>query len=339
MSTALWRVGSRPLVLLGLALVCAGACSARPPESDLLKPEGAVKLPGVEGRFDHFAADLIGGRLFVAALGNNTLEALGEKGAKRLRGIGGMREPQGVAFAPGLNRIFVGNGSGATCDVLDGTTLERVARIPGLDDADNVRYDSGAKRVYVGYGDGALAVIDAAAAKLAGKIPLAGHPESFQLEAKGPRIWVNVPSAGEVAVIDRKREKVTATWRITGAGANFPMAIDEAHHRLFLGCRRPARLLAYDTETGNHVAAVEIVGDTDDLFYDAERSRIYVAGGGGEITVISQETPDRYRVVGRVTTAPGARTAYFVPQWRSLFVAVPHRDGQQAEVRRYAIGP
>jgi hypothetical protein len=303
-----------------------------------LKPEGAVKLPGVEGRFDHFAADPKGGRLFVAALGNNTLEVLGEKGAKHLRSVTGMREPQGVAYAPDLNRVFVGNGSGATCDVLDGTTLERAVRIPGLEDADNVRYDPDSRRVYVGYGSGALAVIDAAAGKMTGKIPLAGHPESFQLETKGPRIWVNVPSAGEVAVIDRKREKVTATWRITGAGANFPMALDEGRHRLFLGCRRPARLLAYDTEAGKQVASVDIVGDTDDVFYDAEHSRIYVAGGGGEITVVGQETPGRYRVLGHVATAPGARTAYFVPEWKSLFVAVPHRDRQQAEIRRFGIG-
>jgi DNA-binding beta-propeller fold protein YncE len=314
----------------GLAFLAASATAWA---AEALKAGVTIPLPGVEGRFDHFAVDLKGGRLFLAALGNNTLEVLDGKSGKHLRSVKGMREPQGVAFAADLNRLFVGNGSGGTCDILDGTSFARVGQVSGLEDADNVRYDAVAKQVYVGYGNGALAIIDAAGGKLLGRVALAAHPESFQLEQSGPRIWVNVPGAGEIAVVDRKQRKVLTTWRVSGAGANFPMALDEKHHRLLVGCRSPARLLVYATETGKQVSAVDIVGDTDDVFYDSERSRGYVFGGDGAITVLAQDGPDRYRVAERMATAAGARTAYFVPDWNRLFLAVPHRGGQSAEVR------
>jgi DNA-binding beta-propeller fold protein YncE len=328
----------RQMMVLGGVLMLCGACAGRS-NNGSLKQVQTIALPGVEGRFDHFAVDVKGGRLFLAALGNNTLEVLDGKVGKRVRSVKGMREPQGVAFAPDLNRVFVGNGEGGTCDVLDGTTLERVGRVEGLEDADNVRYDAAARRVYVGYGRGALSVIDGAAGKRVGDIPLGGHPESFRLEQSGPRIWVNVPSAGRIAVVDRKQGKVTGRWSVTNASANFPMALDEARHRLFVGCRQPARLLVYDTETGKQAASAEIVGDTDDLFYDAARKRLYGAGGEGAITVLEQRDADHYEPVGRVPTAAGARTAYFVPEWERLFLAVPHRGAQGAEVRVYGVTP
>lgn len=332
------RGAMRPaLLVLPLLLLCS-AGNARRQGGGALDAVRTIPLPGVEGRFDHFAVDLKGGRLFLAALGNNTLEVLDPKAGKVLTSVGGMREPQGVAFAPELDRVFVGNGSGGTCDLLDARTLARVAQVKELDDADNVRYDAAARQVFVGYDRGALAVLDAAAGKLLGKVPLAGHPESFQLERAGSRIWVNVPAAGQIAVVDRKQRKVTATWPVTGAAANFPMALDEARHRLFAGCRRPAKLLVFDTETGKQVAAVPIVGDTDDLYYDAARQRIYVIGGEGAVTVLEQQDADRYRELQRVPTAAGARTGYFVPDWSQLFVVVPHRGSQRAEVRVFRTG-
>jgi DNA-binding beta-propeller fold protein YncE len=246
-----------------------------------------IPLPGVAGRIDHLAVDVPGQRLFVAALGNNTLEVLDVKRGVRLRSVRGLREPQGVAFAPEVGRVFVGNGGGASCEILDGKTLERVGSVPDLEDADNVRCDAGKREVYVGYGSGALCVIDGRSGKRLRQIPLGGHPESFQLAKAGSRLFVNVPDAGQIAVVDRGKPAVVATWPVRGAGANFPMALDERHHRLFVGCRRPARLLVYDTETGRPVAATPIVGDTDDLFYDAARRRLYVSGGAGAITVIA----------------------------------------------------
>jgi DNA-binding beta-propeller fold protein YncE len=196
---------------------------------------------------------------------------------------------------------------------------------------------STAKRLYVGHGSGALAAVNPADGSVSGCVPLAGHPESFQLERNGPRIFVNVPTAGHIAVVDRTTMKVIATWPVTGAGGNFPMALDEAGHRLFVGCRRPARLLVYDTDTGKQAGAADIVGDTDDLFYDSARKRVYVSGGDGFIDVLDARpgaTPAR---VSRVATAAGARTSLFLPDRSRLYLAVPHRGGQRAEIRVYGV--
>src|ERR1043166_4093030 len=89
----------------------------------------------------------------------------------------------------------------------------------------------------VGYGSGALGIIDVGSGLKSGSIPLAGHPESFQLEQDGPRIFVNVPAANQIAIVDRIKKQVVSTWLLDGAHANFPMALDEANHRLFVGCR------------------------------------------------------------------------------------------------------
>ena len=203
------------------------------------------------------------------------------------------------------------------------------------DDADNVPYDAEGKRVYVGYGSGAIAAIGPADGKALGQAKLAGHPESFQLERSGPRIFVNVPGAEQIAVGDRTAMKVIATWPVVSARSNFPMALDEANHRLFVGCRRPAKVLVYDTTSGKETASFDSVGDTDDLFYDAGRKRLYVSGGEGFIDVFQQENGNRFGRVAHVATAAGARTSLFVPEQNRLYLAVPHRGAQKAEIRVY----
>jgi outer membrane protein assembly factor BamB len=191
----------------------------------------------------------------------------------------------------------------------------------------------------VGYGEGGLAAIDPESGKQVADIKLDAHPESFQLETNGKRIFVNVPNAGHVAVVDRETGTVIEKIPMKEARANFPMALDEADHRLFIGCRKPAELLVLDMETGKTVASVDIVGDTDDLFYDAANKRIYVSGGEGRVTVISQVSADNYDVAGQVATAPGARTSFFVPETGTLYVAVPHRGAQKTELRAFTVAP
>ena len=167
------------------------------------------------------------------------------------------------------------------------------------DDSDNVRYDAAAKTLYVGYGSGALAAINPADGKVSGNVKFAGHPESFQLERTGPRIFVNVPTAGHIAVVDRNAMKVIATWPVSAAKANYPMALDEANHRLFVGCRTPAKVLVYDTTSGKEIGAFDIVGDTDDMFFDSQRKRLYVAGGEGFIDVLDARGPSKLTRVAR----------------------------------------
>ena len=203
------------------------------------------------------------------------------------------------------------------------------------DDSDNVRYDAAAKRLYVGFGSGALAAIDPSDGRVLAQVKLPAHPESFQLEREGTRVFVNVPTARQVVVVDRASMKVTGTWPVATADANYPMSLDEAGHRLFIGCRRPAKALVVDTGSGKEVGSFDIVGDTDDLFYDATRKRIYVSGGGGYLDVFQNEGANRFTRLAHIVTASGARTSLFVPEQGRLYLAVPHRGSQKAEIRVY----
>jgi DNA-binding beta-propeller fold protein YncE len=293
-----------------------------------------IPLPNVEGRIDHMAVDLKGQRLFIAALGKNTVEVLDLRAGKRIRSTG-LHEPQGVGFIAEFNKIFVANAKSGACDVFDGSSFKPIKSIKFSDDADNIRYDAAARRVYVGYGSGALGIIDAATGDQLGEIKLEGHPESFQLEKSGPRIFVNIPTSQKIIVVDREKRAVTTSWPTSGATANFPMALDETHHRLFVGFRKPAKLVVFDTESGKMVADLESPGDADDIFYDGTRQRIYISGGEGFIGIVQQQDADRYKTLTKIPTASGARTSFFVPELGRFYLAVPHRGTQKAEVRVY----
>jgi hypothetical protein len=295
-----------------------------------------IPLPNVENRIDHMAADVAGRRLFMAALGNNTVEVLDLNAGKLIQSIPGFAEPQGIVYVPEFDRLFIANGTDGTCRILDGHSFKTISTVEMGDDADNVRYDDAAKKIYVGYGNGALGVIDAkTGTKLAG-IKLAGHPESFRLETGSARIFVNVPRADQIAVVDRVKESVIETWPLQEAESNFPMSLDEANHRMFVGCRSPAKVLVYDTSASGHlVASVPVARDTDDLYYDADNKLLYVSCGGGGIEIIKQNDADHYQKLASVPTAPGGRTSLFIPELKLLCLAVPHRGGQAAEIRVY----
>jgi hypothetical protein len=317
-------------------LVCSGLI-AHAMAQDKTTPLTLVKtipMPKVEGRIDHMAADVAGQRLFVAALENNTVEALDLKAGTTIQTLPGFAEPQGIAHVPEFNRVFIANGQDGTCRILDAQTLKTISSVQCGDDADNVRYDGAAKRIYVGYGNGALAVLDAKTGTKLADIKLAAHPESFRLETAGPRIFVNVPRADQIAVVDREKG-VTATWPLKDAKANFPMSLDETNHRLFAGCRNPPRLLVYDyaAPTARLVASLPISRDTDDLFFDAVNQLLYVSCGQGTIDVIQQTDADHYTTAKIIPTAAGARTSLLVPELKILCLAVPHRGSQLAEIR------
>jgi DNA-binding beta-propeller fold protein YncE len=321
-----------PLAAL-IGALAAGTAGAQAP----LELMATIEMPGVKGRIDHFAVDVKGQRLFIAALGNDTVEVLDTAANRHVKSIAGFGEPQGIAYVSQTERVYIANGTANRVDVLDGRSPEVVKRIERMEDADNVRYDAAAKTVQVGYGKGALRLLSADMAEALADIRLAGHPESFQLEALGPRVFVNVPTAQQVAVVDRVERKVIATWPVARAGKNFPMALDEQGARLFVGARAPALLLVYDTASGKVVARLPIGGDTDDLFYDAARKRVYVVCGEGRVDVLRQETADRYALESSIETAPRARTGLLVPEMQKLFVAAPAGGSSPARVFVYQV--
>jgi DNA-binding beta-propeller fold protein YncE len=298
-----------------------------------LTPAKSIPLEAVEGRIDHMAIDVAGQRLFVAALGNNTVEVVDLNAGKKIQSLSGFAEPQGIAYVAEFDQLFVANGQDGTCRILDGHSFKTIGRVELGDDADNVRYDEKAKRIYVGYGSGALAALDAKSGAKMADIKLAGHPESFRPETGGANIFVNVPRAGHIAVVNREKESVVQTWPLKEAKSNFPMILDEANRRLFVGCRGPAKMLVYDSVSGSFVTSVGITGDTDDLFYDARNKLLYVSCGSGNIEVIKQSDADNYQKVKTIATASGARTSLFIPELNLFCLAVPHHGSQAAEIR------
>jgi DNA-binding beta-propeller fold protein YncE len=339
----------RKLYILALLIaIAAVACASQKgetpqgSETSALAQVQSIELPDVAGRIDHMALDAEGSQLFVAALGNNTVEVVDLKAGNRTEEIKNLKEPQGVMYLPEGSKLLVTNGEGDTLDIYDGQSLKLLNQVELGDDPDNVRYDATAGYAYVGYGTGnssALGVVDVDKDTKVADIKLSGHPESFQLEGNGKRIFVNVPTSGQVAVVDREKGSVVDTWLIENAKENFPMALDEANHRLFIGTRSPAKLLVLDTNTGKQVTSLDSSGDADDIFYDANNKRVYVSGGEGAVSVFEQEDPDTYKLKGQADTAKGARTSLFVPESGTLYVAVPHNGSPQAEVRALRAEP
>lgn len=320
-----------------LAVFCLGVVTVAAESGPPLKLRTTVVLHGVEGRIDHFAFDPAGERLFVCALGNNTVEVIDLRSSQRIHSITGLGSPQGIAYIPESNRLFVANDKGGVCNIYDGKSLQPVGQFSLKDDADNVRYDIATKQIYVGFGSGGIAIINSAEGKQVGSIKLAAHPEAFELEQHGNHIFANVPNARQVAVIDREKREVITRWNTDLAFGNFPMALDEADHRLFIGCRLPSKLVVLNTDAGDVVAKIDISGDCDDVFYDGKRHRVYAICGAGKIDIIEQADANTYNASAKIDTAKGARTGLFVPERDTLFVAVPHGGSQQAEIRCYQI--
>jgi len=323
----IWRTAVR--VVFGLLILATLACAqaAQP-----LHLEKTIELPDVQGRIDHMSLDVKGERLFVSALGNHTVEVVDVKTGKRIKSIPGLKQPQGVLYVPAENRLYVADGEDGSVRIFEGTSFQPLQNLAYGDDADNLRYDLATQHVYVGFGSGGLGEFGTNGQKIA-EIRLDAHPESFQIERNSPRIYVNLPNSLKIAVIDREKRLVVATWRTGGPQANFPMALDETDHRLFVVTRLPARLLIFNTETGRVIQSLPAVGDCDDVFYDQVRKRIYASGGEGFISVFDQESADQYKEIARLATLKGARTSFFSPELRRLYLAVRRQGAQSASIQ------
>jgi DNA-binding beta-propeller fold protein YncE len=293
--------------------------------------EAKIALGDVSGRIDHLAVDLARNRVFVAELGNNSVGVVDIAQGKLVHRIGGLKEPQGVAYVPEADTLYVANAGNGYVERFNGADFSALGRLRLGDDADNIRVDASAHQIVVGFGSGALAFVDVKSGQKIGQIALAAHPESFQLEKSGPRIFVNVPDARQVAVLDRSMGQQTATWGLPRARANFPMALDESGSRLVVPYRSPSELAVFDTRNGNVSAEVPICGDADDVFLDSTRQRIYVSCGEGFLDVLQWRDGSLDRLA-HLPTVAGARTSLFVPELDRLFLAVRTRGSERAAV-------
>jgi DNA-binding beta-propeller fold protein YncE len=293
--------------------------------------------------------DVQGKRLFMAALGNQTVEIVDLAAGKPLHSIGGLGgDPEGIVYVPQSNLLFVAAGTPGV-NIYDGTSFKLIRSIPAPGN-DNLRYDPqsasdyGAGLVFVTVVNG-LKALDSRDGKPVYDVnitPSGPRPEAFQVE-KLPgsrRLFANMTYQGYIAVADlAKKGQVIAKWPVQGFKQFFPMTLDEKNHRLFIGSRNPAALVVFDTTSGKLVTSVPSVAHTDDIFYDPAHKRVYMAGGEGEIAVFEQRDPDHYELTTKVPSVPGASTAFFAPELNRLYVPATRYKGQPAKVLVYEPQP
>ncbi len=299
--------------------------------------EAKIPLGQVSGRIDHLGIDLERRRLFVAELGNDSLGVVDLKAGKVLRTIAGFREPQGVAYVPFADSVYVANAGDGSVRVLKGEDLAPAGRIELGGDADNVRVDAQRRQVLVGYGAGAIAAIDPGSLARTADIRLDGHPEGFQIDETGSRVFVNVPDARAIEAADLGGG-APRSLPTQGLRSNFPMAVDAAAHRVLAVFRSPPMLLALSTQDGRVLAGIPTCGDADDVFVDAKRRRVYVSCGDGLIDVL-EARDSGYRSIAHVPTASGARTSLFAPELDRLYVAVRARGTEPAAIWAFRPAP
>jgi hypothetical protein len=323
------------LILLFVVLGSFSSCQAQESGKQLLTLQKEITLPNVKGRIDHIDINLKDQVAYVSALGDNTLEVVDLKSRKVTGLITGLDEPQGVAYIEKHQELLVANGGTGECGFYNALTLKKTGIIKLTDDADDVRYEAAEDKIYVGYGSGGIAIISAASHKLIGNITLPAHPESFQLDTKANKLWVNLPGSGMIGVADLAQLKLIAKWSKLLARANFPMAYDEMQHRIIVGYRVPAKVVIYDSETGKEVFSAPMVGDADDLYWDVKNKSVYISGGGGAVDIFKQTNNATYKQIGHIKTRDGARTSLLVPEMDLFLIAARASGDQQATLLVY----
>jgi Uncharacterized conserved protein len=328
----------KAIIAVGLTtLTLASASIGQPSTEKSLQLEAKIPLGNVTGRIDHMAIDLEKHRLFVAELGNDSVGVVDLDAKKVVHRVSGLKEPQGVAYIRLNDSLYVANGGDGSVRVFRGPDYSPEGRIELGADADNIRADLPANRILVGFGSGAIAAIDLRDNAKTKTFALKAHPESFQLDAASGQLFVNVPNARTIAVLDADTGKEAHTWP-TRHGGNFPMALDSDRKRVLVAFRNPAKLAAFDWEIGGLAIEVDICGDADDLFVDRKLNRIYVTCGAGFIDVLT--TADaKYSRVARIPTVSGARTGLFVPEMDRLLLGVRAGFKEPAAIWVYRTAP
>lgn len=304
-------------------LLAASACSAAStavspsdPGSPLVE-QRTIPLPGVAGRIDHLAIDALHHRVFVAELGNGSVDEVDlDSGATRR--ISGLKEPQGVAYLPDRNELVVASGGDGSVRFYDANDLALKATMTVGDDADNLRVDPATGFVAVGYGSGAIALIDPARRVVVKSIALPAHPEGFRPDPSSKRVFVNLPNAHLVATADWDSNSL-GRWP-AGHALNFPMALDAATSTIAIAYRMPSRLVLIDAANGTTRQDLETCGDADDVYFDPPRKRLNVICGAGAVDVFERSGVS-YAHLAQVNTRPGARTGLFSEELGELIVA------------------
>jgi DNA-binding beta-propeller fold protein YncE len=318
---------------------------ATPSPLKLLK---SIPIPGLkDGDFDHFTVDLPGHRLFLTAEKNSAVEVFDLNTNTLIHTIAGFDEPHSMLYRADLKKLFVIDGGAAEVKMFDASSYKYLGGIKLKDDCDSMAYDPSTKYLYVvNGGRGAheaytlISIIDTTAAKKVADIRVeTDSVEALALEKSGSRLFVNLTGLNSIGVFDRNKHTLLATWPITAeAEHNVPLVFDEANHRLLLATTKPERFVVVDSDSGRVITGLPCVGLADDLAYDPRNKRIYIPGTEF-VDVFQQKDADHYEQIGHVAGSFRAKTALLVPELSRYFLAVPHHEGKEAEVRVYELTP
>jgi DNA-binding beta-propeller fold protein YncE len=319
--------------LFSIAIICQVQAQQ---ENVTMQKVGTISLPTVKSGLNHMDIDTARHRLFVSAPSNRTLEIIDLTTQQVIKSLPGER-PAAVRFIPEFNQLYVPSNQFVL--IYNGTTYEKTGQIDLGSGLDEIQYDLQTKRLYVGCmttDKTGIAVIAIPEGKLQTIIKLSTKPQAFAVEHDGNRLFANNPVTKQVSVINTVKQLIQQSFMVSGEG-NCPIALNEANHRLFVGCRNPQKVLVIDTETGKEITKVDIHGDCDDMLFDTYRKRIYVACGEGFIDVIDQTDADHYRMKESISTVSGSRN--FVMDKNHLYLAVPPVNNRPAEVFNYKLVP
>ena len=318
------------LPALAAVIGLLGAVACAPPPAAGAPPlvlEQTIPLSGVSGRIDHLAIDPSGRRLFVAELGNGSVEAIDLKSGRSLGRIEGLKEPQGLGYLAPRDELVVATGGDGMLRFYRAADLKLTGVVKLGEDADDVRVSPGGGTVFVGYGR-ALAIVEPTTRTLTRTLALPAHPEGFQV--RGNRAYVNLPDAGGVAVVDLVTGRDIARWSNPGPQMNFPMEVDREGREIAVVYRLPQRLVLFTAATGAVTRKLDTCGDADDVVFDRTDQRLYVICGGGAVDVFDSRAG--YPPAIRVATRPGARTGLYSAELDRLFVAAPARRFKPAAI-------
>ena len=338
----------QPTRAITLALLLLLGVTAKAQGGAPLKLAHTIPLPGLkDGDFDHFAPDVDGHRLFLTGEENDKVLVFDTSTNKLIHTIEESKAPHAILYRGDLKKLFVVEGDASAVKVYDGDSYKPVSEIKVSIDADSIAYDPATQYLYVVNGGreahtpySLISVIDTNSSKKLRDIKInSNHVEAIVLEKSGPRMFMNITGNNAVGVMDRNKSALTATWPLPpGDKLNVAMALDEADHRLFVVTRNPGKLIVLNSDTGKVVTSVEAVGMVDDMAYDAKQKRIYVAGDQF-VDVFYQKDADHYDRLGRIPGSFRAKTGILVPELNRYYLAVPHHENQEAEVRVYEVQP
>jgi hypothetical protein len=335
----------KSFVSIGMTAVlslCGFVSMTAAPRTERLRLVQTIPMPNVKGRIDHLDVDVEGKRLFVAGLENGSVEVIDLQVGKWLKSISGFKKAQGIAYVASLNKLFVASGGDGMLRIFRGDTLELLDAIK-LDLGPNrVAYDARAKVLYVGYGGkdagqdyGQVGIIDAETDKRLGDVKVKAHPAELLLDKPGETLFVFIPGASKVQVVNTKKREVVSTWPVRcqrdGDGA-----LDEKNHRLMIGTRTPPQLIVMDSQTGRQVANLPTAEGMDGVYFDAAHKMVYVSGGRdydvGYIFAHQQKDADHYEMVEKISAKSGAGTSFWSPELNRYYVAAPAHENEEAAI-------